>query len=111
MKIQMLKTTTVEKPKLKAFLVTYRIDGQQTPKGTREQRYDALIALLENLPPVDRREHFEDDAHLSTSSWLVRAPDANAHALGRRLARVLTKGVDLLEVMHVAAETRFELTD
>ena len=111
MEMQILKTTTPRKPKLKAYLVTYRIDGQRTPKGTRQQRYDALIALLDDLPPVDRREHFEDDAHLSTSSWLVEAPDANAKALGGRLARGLTKGVDLLEVMHVAADTRFELTD
>jgi len=111
MKMEIQKSTTAKKQELKAYLVTYRIDGQRTPQGSRQQRYDALIALLDDLPPVDRREHFEDDGHLSTSSWLVKAPDANAKALGRRLARVLTKGVDLLEVMRVAADTRFELTE
>lgn len=110
MTMEIVKATKAQKPKLKAYQIIYRIDGQRTPEGTRQQRYDALIALLDDLPAVVRRGHFTDDAHLSTSSWLVEAPDVSAKALGRRLARVLTKDVDLLDVMHVAAASRFELT-
>lgn len=110
MEMQIVNATSTEKPKVKAYQITYRIDGERTPEGSRQQRYDALIALLDDLPAVVRRGHFTDDAHISTSSWLVRTRDPDAATLGRKLARVLTSGVDLLEVMQVAPGNRFELT-
>jgi hypothetical protein len=110
MGMQIVESTSAPKPKIKAYQITYRIDGQDTEQGTRQQRYDALTALLDDLPAVVRRGHFTDDAHISTSSWLVRTRDPDPDALGCKLARVLTKGVDLLEVMQVDAAGRYELT-
>lgn len=98
------------KPKGKAYLVIYRLADRRTAHGTYQERYDALVAKLEKLPAVLRRGHFEDEAHIATSSWLVRSLAGTAAVLGQRLSRGLTPGTDLLEVLPVVHNERYELT-
>ncbi len=94
----------------KAFHVMYRLADKRTPHGTYQERYDALIAKLEKMPAVLRRGHFNDAAHIATSSWLVRADDDTPQSLGRKLSESLTPGDDLLEVLRVTYMDRYELT-
>lgn len=93
-----------------AYHVSYRIKDKTTPQGTSQERYDDLVGRLEKLKPVVRSGHFEDEAHTATSSWIVRTTEKSAAALGARLAKKLTPGVDLLEVIEVVLDNRFELT-
>lgn len=86
------------------------IKGETTARGTSQERYDDLVERLEKLKPVLRSRHFEDEAHTATSSWIVRSSETTAEGLGRKLARNLTPGVDLLEVIEVVPSNWFQLT-
>jgi len=91
-----------------AYEVSYRIGGKTTAQGTSAERYDDLTGRLAKLKPVLRSGHFEDEAHTSTSSWIVRSSDT-APALGKKLRAKLTPGVDLLEVIEVVPANWYEL--
>lgn len=93
-----------------AFQVSYRIKSETTAKGTSQERYDDLVGRLEKLKAVLRSRHFDDEAHTATSSWIVRSSETTAEGLGRKLARNLTPGVDLLEVIEVVPSNWFQLT-
>jgi hypothetical protein len=93
-----------------AYHVSYRIKDEDTPQGTSQERYDDLVGRLEKMKPVFRSGHFEDEAHTATSSWIVRLTEKSAEALGAKLAKKLTPGIDLLEVVEVALGNRFEFT-
>ncbi|HWH21845.1 MAG TPA: hypothetical protein VNT25_00945 [Allosphingosinicella sp.] len=94
----------------KAFQVSYRIKSETTAKGTSQERYDDLVGRLEKLKAVLRSRHFDDEAHTATSSWIVRSSEAAAEGLGRKLARNLTPGIDLLEVIEVVPSNWYRLT-
>lgn len=101
--LDVIKSTT-------AYHVSYRIKDKKTRHGTSQERYDDLVGRLESLRPVDRAGPFEDDGHTATSSWLIRASDTSAAALGAKLAKKLTPGEDLLEIEEVVLSNRWELT-
>ncbi len=84
-----------------AFHVSYRIAGKRTSQGATKDRYDGLIERLRKLKATLRSAHFEDEAHTATSSWIVRSKEASAATLTAKLAKGLTAGVDLLEVIEV----------
>ena len=94
----------------KAFQVSYRIKEKTTANGTSQERYDDLVGRLEKLKAVLRSRHFDDEAHTATSSWIVRSSETTAQGLGRKLARKLTPGVDLLEVVEVVPSNWYQLT-
>ena len=94
----------------KAFQVSYRIKSETTVKGTSQERYDDLVGRLEKLKAVLRSRHFDDEAHTATSSWIVRSSETTAEGLGRKLARNLTPGIDLLEVIEVVPSNWYRLT-
>lgn len=102
-KLQIIKAS-------KAFQVSYRIKADTTAKGTSQERYDDLVRRLEKLKAVLRSRHFEDEAHTATSSWIVRSSETTAEGLARKLARKLTPGVDLLEVIEVVPANWYQLT-
>lgn len=94
----------------KAFQVSYRIKDKTTANGTSRERYDDLISRLEKLKAVLRSRHFEDEAHTTTSSWIVRSSEMTAEGLARKVGRKLTPGVDLLEVIEVVPANWYQLT-
>lgn len=94
----------------KAFQVSYRIKEKTTANGTGQERYEDLVGRLEKLKAVLRSRHFDDEAHTATSSWIVRSSEATAEGLARKLARKLTPGVDLLEVIEVLPSNWYQLT-
>lgn len=94
----------------KAFQVSYRIKGETTASGTSQERYDDLVGRLEKFKAVLRSRHFDDEAHTATSSWIVRSSETTAEGLARKLARKLTLGVDLLEVIEVVPSNWYQLT-
>lgn len=96
---------------LRAYHVSYRIAEETTLQGTYEERYTDLTDQLKVLKPVFPAEHFEDEAHSATSSWVVYSGERSPEGLGTKLARNLTPGVDLLEVVEVRPDGRWELTE
>ena len=96
---------------LTPYHVSYRVGGEKTSEGSSQERYADLVARLEKLTPVERSRHFDDEAHTATSSWLVYSTEKSAEELGAKLAKKLSPGVDLLEVVEAKISNRFELTE
>lgn len=94
---------------LTAYLVLYRLStkAEESLLGDRTTRYEKLVEKLEKLEGEDL-SLFEDEGHISTSSWLVRST-LTANELGGKLHNGLDKKHDHLAVFEVADGNRWSM--
>ncbi|GLR79072.1 hypothetical protein HUE56_04550 (plasmid) [Azospirillum oryzae] len=91
------------------YLVTYRLADTTTANGSRDDRYEAVVAKLRDFEGAEPNSYFEDAGHTSTSSWMIKTT-TSAKTLLNHLQTHLTPGVDLLEVVEVNLNNRARMT-
>lgn len=94
------------------YLVNYRLSSKADPtsdKGDRKARYAALRRTLELLAGSELNL-FEDEGHISTSSWIIYASES-AKVVGQKLQELLAPGYDFLAVFEIKTEYRWSLPD
>ncbi len=85
----------------KTYQVVYRIAGQDTTSGTREQRYEDITERLKKMEAATLEHEFKDASHVATSTWLVRSDTTRAVELVAKLKGRLTANIDILRVTEV----------